>query len=315
LTTGERDPSVTDGRTAPDGLAHLGSLVTEQIDPRRRHLETLSTTELVEAMNDADSEVPRAVRAALPAIVAAIDAAAPRLERGGRLIYAGAGTSGRLAVLDAAECPPTFRTDPEQVQAIIAGGDAAIRQATEGAEDDVAAGAAALTARGVTAEDVVVGLSASGRTPFVLGAIAAATEQGALTAGIMCNPGVALARAVQYPIEVVVGPEVLTGSTRLKAGTAQKLVLNMLSTILMVRLGKTYGSLMVDMNASNDKLVGRAQRIVSTITGADPIRAEQALQQADGEVKTAVVSLAKSVPADRARALLAQAGGHLERVL
>jgi N-acetylmuramic acid 6-phosphate etherase len=306
---------VNDGVTTGTGLAHLGALVTEQIDPRRRQLEALSTIELAAAMNDADAEVPLAVQAALPAVVAAIDAAVPRLERGGRLIYVGAGTSGRLAVLDAAECPPTFRTDPEQVQAVIAGGDSAIRNASEGAEDDFEAGAAALRDRRVGPDDVVVGLSASGRTPYVLGAVAAATTAGALTAGIMCNRGVALARAVQHPIEVVVGPEVLTGSTRLKAGTAQKLVLNMMSTIIMVRLGKTYGSLMVDLKATNEKLVARAQRIVSTITGAEETVAAQALQLAGGEVKTAVVMMAKSLPADAARALVEQAGGHLDAVL
>jgi N-acetylmuramic acid 6-phosphate etherase len=306
---------VNDGVTTGNGLAHLGALVTEQIDPRRRQLEALSTIELAAAMNDADAEVPRAVQAALPAVVAAIDAAVPRLERGGRLIYVGAGTSGRLAVLDAAECPPTFRTDPEQVQAVIAGGDSAIRNAAEGAEDDFEAGAAALRERRVGPDDVVVGLSASGRTPYVLGAVAAATAAGALTAGIMCNRDVALAHAVQHPIEVVVGPEVLTGSTRLKAGTAQKLVLNMMSTIIMVRLGKTYGSLMVDLKATNEKLVGRAQRIVSTITGVEETVAVQALQGAGGEVKTAVVMIAKSLPADAARALVERAGGHLDAVL
>ncbi|HEX3812577.1 MAG TPA: N-acetylmuramic acid 6-phosphate etherase [Mycobacteriales bacterium] len=306
---------MNDGVTTGNGLAHLGALVTEQIDPRRRQLEALSTIELAAAMNDADAEVPRAVQAALPAVVAAIDAAVPRLERGGRLIYVGAGTSGRLAVLDAAECPPTFRTDPEQVQAVIAGGDSAIRNAAEGAEDDFEAGAAALRERRVGPDDVVVGLSASGRTPYVLGAVAAATAAGALTAGIMCNRDVALAHAVQHPIEVVVGPEVLTGSTRLKAGTAQKLVLNMMSTIIMVRLGKTYGSLMVDLKATNEKLVGRAQRIVSTITGVEETVAAQALQGAGGEVKTAVVMIAKSLPADAARALVERAGGHLDAVL
>ena len=315
MVAAEREDFVNDGVTTAGGLAALGALVTEQIDPRRRQLEALDTTELATAMNDADSEVPLAVRAALPSIVAAIDAAVPRLERGGRLIYAGAGTSGRLAVLDAAECPPTFRTDPEQVQAVIAGGDSAIRNASEGAEDDFEAGAAALRERRVGPDDVVVGLSASGRTPYVLGAVAAAAEAGALTAGVMCNRDVALARAVQHPIEVVVGPEVLTGSTRLKAGTAQKLVLNMMSTILMVRLGKTYGSLMVDLKATNEKLVARAQRIVVTITGADEIVAAQALQQSGGEVKTAVVMIVKALPADAARALVERAGGHLDAVL
>jgi len=296
-----------------DGLAHLDALVTEQHSPRNGLAESLSTAELAEAMNNADTEVPRAVRATIPAIVAAIDEAVPRLERGGRLIYVGAGSSGRLAVLDAAECPPTFRTDPAQVQAIIAGGDRAIRTASEGAEDDFAAGAAELPAVGP--DDVVVGLSASGRTPYVLGAISAATEAGALTVGIMCNRGVALATAVNHPIEVVVGPEVLAGSTRLKAGTAQKLVLNMLSTIIMVRLGKTYGSLMVDMKATNGKLQARAVRIITTITGVDSDQAAAALRESDGEVKTAVVMLTKSVPAPTARALVEQADGHLERVL
>ena len=306
---------MNDAVSSPDELAELDSLVTEQRDPRDRHLETLSTTELAEAMNDADAEVPTAVRAALPAVVAAIDAAAPRLQRGGRLIYAGAGTSGRLAVLDAAECPPTFGTDPALVQALIAGGDVALREAVEGAEDDFEAGYAALEKRTVGADDVVIGLSASGRTPYVLGALKSATERGALTVSILCNRDVALSAAAEYPIEVVVGPEVLTGSTRLKAGTAQKLILNMISTILMVRLGKTYGSLMVDLKATNYKLVVRAERIVTTITGVEPAAARATLREADGEVKTAVVMIAKSVPAATARALIAAAGGHLERVL
>lgn len=294
-------------------MAHLGSLVTEQQDPRYGRLETLSTTELAAAMNDADTEVPRAVRAVVPAIAAAIDDIVPRLERGGRLIYVGAGTSGRLAVLDAAECPPTFRTDPEQVQAIIAGGETAIRSAIEGAEDDYAAGAAALPT--LRPNDVVVGLSASGRTPYVVGAVTSAAEQGVLTVGIMCNKGVALAEAVAHPIEVVVGPEVLTGSTRLKAGTAQKLVLNMISTIVMVRLGKTYGNLMVDLKATNDKLLARAVRIITGITAADPEVAAKALADAGGEVKTAVVMIAKSMQPAEARAVVDDAGGHLDRII
>lgn len=297
----------------PDGLAHLGSLVTEQQDPRYGRLETLDTIELAAAMNDADTEVPRAVRAVIPAIAAAIEDIVPRMERGGRLIYVGAGTSGRLAVLDAAECPPTFRSDPEQVQAIIAGGETAIRSAIEGAEDDFPAGAATLPRVGPN--DVVVGLSASGRTPYVLGAVTAAAEQGALTVGIMCNKGVALSQAVTHPIEIVVGPEVLTGSTRLKAGTAQKLVLNMISTIVMVRLGKTYGNLMVDLKATNDKLQARAVRIITAITEAAPDVAAQALADAGGEVKTAVVMIAKSLEPAEARALVDNANGHLDRII
>ncbi|WP_404311574.1 N-acetylmuramic acid 6-phosphate etherase [Agrococcus terreus] len=293
----------------------LDSLTTEAMDPRFADLDTLEIGELAALMNEADAEVPRAVRAALPQIVPALEAASERMLSGGRLVYVGAGTPGRIGVLDASECPPTFSSPPEQVFAIIAGGPAAIVDAVEGAEDDAAAGAAAMDAASIGPLDTVVGIASSGRTPFVVGAVRRARELGALAIGLSCNAGTELSRVAAHGIEVVVGPEVITGSTRLKAGTAQKLVLNMFSTIVMVRLGKTYGSLMVDVHASNDKLRERAVRIVRAIAHVDRAAAVDALQAAGQSVKVAVVMLARGLGADDARAVLATAGGRLRAVL
>lgn len=293
----------------------LAQLVTEEADPRYRDLDRMSILEIAQRMNDADTEVPAAVGRALPSIAEAVEAIVPRMQAGGRLLYVGAGTSGRLAVLDAAECPPTFNTPPEQVQAIIAGGAAAITGPVEGAEDDVDAGAVAVAERSVTSGDVVVGVAASGRTPFVLGAVAEAHRRGALTVGVSCNTATPLSARVDRPIEVPVGPEVVAGSTRLRAGTAQKLVLNMISTITMVRLGKTYGNLMVDLQASNSKLVARVVRMITEITGVAPDAAEAALEEAGRDVKTAVLILECGVDAAEARALLATARGRLADAL
>lgn len=293
----------------------LDSLTTEAMDPRFADLDTLEIGELAALMNEADAEVPRAVRAALPQIVPALEAASERMLAGGRLVYVGAGTPGRIGVLDASECPPTFSSPPEQVFAIIAGGPAAIVDAVEGAEDDAEAGAAAMDAAAIGPLDTVVGIASSGRTPFVVGAVRRAGELGALAIGLSCNAGTELSSVAAHGIEVIVGPEVITGSTRLKAGTAQKLVLNMFSTIVMVRLGKTYGSLMVDVHASNDKLRERAVRIVRAIAHVDRVSAVDALQAAGQSVKVAVVMLVRGLGADDARAVLATAGGRLRAVL
>ncbi|MFC6074237.1 N-acetylmuramic acid 6-phosphate etherase [Microbispora bryophytorum] len=230
---------------------------------------------------------------------------------GGRLLYVGAGTSGRLAVLDASECPPTFGTHPDLVQGIIAGGEAALVRSVEGAEDDAEAGAAVIRGKHVGPLDSVVGISASGRAPYVVAAVEQARRLGALTVGLACNTGTPLARAADHAVEVIVGPEVVTGSTRLKAGTAQKLVLNMISTITMIRSGRTYGNFMVDVVPSNSKLVDRAARIVSDITGTQVPRAREVLESAGRDVKTAVVMIERGVGADDARALLAAHGNRL----
>src|SRR5690606_30624724 len=250
-----------------------------------------------------------------PAISDAIDAIADRMDQGGRLLYVGAGTSGRLAVLDASECPPTFGTDPELVQGIIAGGREALTRSVEGAEDDADAGAAALAELEVGPLDSVVGVSASGRAPFVLGALAEAGRREALTVSLSCNEDAPLSAAAQHPIEVVVGPEVVTGSTRLKAGTAQKLVLNMISTISMVRLGRTYGNKMIEMSAMNSKLASRAVRMVRDITGAGPEEAGRALAEAGGQAKVAVLMIRHNLDAEGARALLRSHGGRLSDAL
>ena len=293
----------------------LQALTTEAIDPRYGDLDLLTTAQMVSAMNNAEAEVPRAVKRVIPEITAAVDAISSGLARGGRLIYVGAGTPGRLGVLDASECPPTFSTPPEMVHGIIAGGKEALTAAIEGVEDDFEAGFNEIMALNVTESDTVVGITASGRTPFVIGAIAAATARGATTAGISCNHGAELSTHVSHPIEVVVGPEVLTGSTRLKAGSAQKQVLNMLSTLSMVRIGKTYGNLMVDVSATNLKLEIRAHNLVVRITGVTPERAAAALTASGGDVKTAIVCVVRDLDPETARELLAANAGNLRSVI
>ncbi len=293
----------------------LPELSTEQSDPRYSQIDRLPTEQIARLMNQADAAVPAAVATAVPAISAAIDAIAARMAEGGRLLYVGAGTSGRLAVLDASECPPTFGTDPSLVQGVIAGGPDALTRSVEGAEDDPEAGAAALKDLEVGPLDSVVGVSASGRAPFVLGALAEATARGALTVGLSCNAGAPLSAAAEHAIEVVVGPEVVTGSTRLKAGTAQKLVLNMISTISMVKLGRTYGNQMIEMSAMNSKLAGRALRMVRDITGADQETARAALEAAGGQAKIAVLMIQHGLDAEAARALLESHGERLSDAL
>lgn len=293
----------------------LSTLTTESVDPRYSALDTLDVAALATAMNEAEAEVPVAVRAALPQITVAIEQIVDRLRAGGRLLYVGAGTPGRLGVLDASECPPTFSTDPETVQGVIAGGPAAVRDAVEGAEDDTTAGAGIVDDRSITAADAVVGLTASGRTPYVLAAIEAARAAGALTVGLSCNAGAELSAVAELAIEVVVGPEIVSGSTRLKAGSAQKQVLNMISTVSMVRLGKTYGNLMVDVAATNAKLRVRARRLVEQIAVTDPQTAEAALAASGGHVKVAAVMLVRSVDRPTAERWLDDADGRLRPVL
>ncbi|EFL16626.1 N-acetylmuramic acid 6-phosphate etherase [Streptomyces sp. C] len=302
--------------TAYAGLrAQLDTLTTEAFRPELAEIDRLPTLEIVRTMNAEDATVPAAVAAQLEPIAAAVDAIAERMARGGRLVYAGAGTAGRLGVLDASECPPTFNTDPAQVVGLIAGGPGAMVRAVEGAEDSRDLAAADLAALGLTREDTVVGVSASGRTPYAVGAVEYARTCGALTVGLSCNAGSALAAAAEHGIEVVVGPELLTGSTRLKAGTAQKLVLNLISTVTMIRLGKTYGNLMVDVRATNEKLRARARRIVALATGAPDEEIEAALAATGGEVKDAVLVVLGGVDGPGAARLLAASGGHLREAL
>ena len=293
---------------ADTGLERMDEMLTEQADPRYANIDRASVAELAMLMNDADSSVPAAIRTAMPQIVPAIEAVAGRLARGGRLVYVGAGTAGRIGVLDASECPPTFGTPPDLVVGIIAGGQAAMFAAQEGAEDDAAAGAAVIEELGIGARDAVVGIAASGRTPYVIAALRAARARGAATIALSCNVDTPLSREAELPIEVPVGPEVLAGSTRLKAGTAQKLVLNMISTIAMVRLGKTWGNLMVDLRATNAKLRERAIRIVQAVTKADRQTAEAALREADWEVKPAILIIERGVDVDEARRRLSEHG-------
>lgn len=295
--------------------AQLDTLTTEAFRPELADIDRLPTLEIARVMNVEDATVPAAVAGRLPQIAAAVDGIAARMARGGRLVYAGAGTAGRLGVLDASECPPTFNTDPEQVVGLIAGGPTAMVKAVEGAEDSAELAAADLTALGLTTDDSVIGISASGRTPYAIGAVEFARSRGALTVGLSCNAGSALAAAAEHGIEVVVGPELLTGSTRLKAGTAQKLVLNLISTVTMIRLGKTYGNLMVDVRASNEKLRARSRRIVTLATGAPDAEIEAALTATDGEVKNAILVILGGVDGPTAAALLAASGGHLRAAL
>jgi N-acetylmuramic acid 6-phosphate etherase len=286
-----------------------GQPVTEDHVSGRSDLDLRSTLDLVELINEEDAGVPAAVRGAASPLAAAIDAIAERLESGGRLIYVGAGSSGRLAAVDAAECGPTFGVPPEQVVVLVAGGVAALAVAQEEAEDDEVAGARDVEAANVQECDAVVLLSASGGTPYVAGAARAATRAGALTVALVCAHESELGQLAEHEVAVVVGPEVIAGSTRMKAGTAQKLLLNTISTVTMVRLGKTFGNLMVDVVASNAKLRNRARSAVVIATGAAEAEVEAALESSEGDVKVAIVSLLTGLSAADARARLAAAGG------
>lgn len=293
----------------------LDSLTTEAIDPRHDHLDTYSTTELVQAMAAEEALVPAAVERAGPQIVEAVDAIVERMRRGGRLIYCGAGTAGRMGVLDASECPPTFGTDPSLVIGIIAGGYGAIRHAIEDAEDDTEAGARDLEALVLSDVDTVVGLSASGRTPYVVSALEFARELGVLTIAVACNRGSDTGRVAELKIDVVVGPELITGSTRLKSGSAQKLVCNALSTLTMIRLGKTYGNLMVNMQATNEKLRARAERTIMLAAGVDGATAAEALTNADNSLKEAILMLRTGLELVAARQLLEEHHGFLRQAI
>jgi N-acetylmuramic acid 6-phosphate etherase len=288
---------------------------TEQPNPQSRSIDQMPTLDMLRIINRQDQTVALAVEAALPQITTAVEAIAGRLQQSGRLIYVGAGTSGRLAVLDAAECPPTYGVPPDLVQAVMAGGTGALTGAMEGAEDDRAAARADLVARSITARDAVVGVTASGRTLYVLEAIAYARQVGAFTAGISCNVPAPLLEAVHAPIGVVVGEEVIAGSTRMKAGTAQKMILNMISTSVMIKLGKVYDNLMVDMQVTNQKLLRRAIQLIMRLTEVDETTAAALLARAENRVKTAVVMQRLNVSLEEARALLAESDGRLRDVI
>ena len=296
-----------------EGATGLEGLVTES---RREDVDysVRSTRELVELMNREDASVPAAVGSVAGKLSTAIDAIVERLRSGGRLIYVGAGSSGAIAALDADECEATFSTEPGQVVALVAG-TGLTGAAREAAEDDLTAGAGAVEELGVSDRDAVVGVSASGRTPYVLAALERARAAGAVTVGVVSAHGSELSPVVDHELAVVVGPEVIAGSTRLKAGTAQKLVLNTISTVAMIRLGKTYGDLMVDVRASNAKLAARARRIVRVATGVSEDEADTALAAADGSAKVAVVALLEEITADEARARLERAGGDIGSAL
>ncbi len=297
------------------GHLDLEKLGTEARNARSAALDAMSTLQLVTAMNAEDLGVAGAVQQALPEIAAAVDAVAERMRAGGRLIYVGAGTSGRLGVLDAAECPPTFSAHPGQVIGLIAGGERALLKAVEGAEDDPQLAANDLRSLGLTAADVIVGVAASGRTPYVLGALEEARSRRALTVALTMNPGSVVAQGCDHAIELATGAEVLTGSTRLKAGTATKMVLNMISTGAFVRLNKVYENLMVDVKATNEKLRARSVRIVAQACRCEHVVAQRALERADGQVKVAIVARLRDVGAQRAAALLERHGGSVRAAL
>jgi N-acetylmuramic acid 6-phosphate etherase len=293
----------------------LERLLTEQPNPASASFDTLASEDVLRIMNAEDRKVADAVGLEVPAIARAVDAAVAAIEKGGRLFYIGAGTSGRLGVLDASECPPTFSVPPELVQGIMAGGERALTRASETSEDDPNAGARDLHAHGFTANDVLVGITASGRTPYVLGAIAEAKRVGAVTVGVSCSPDSELARAVSIAISPLVGPEVVAGSTRLKAGTAQKLVLNMLSTGTFVRLGYVYGNLMVNVQPTNVKLVDRARRIVSHAVGVPYERAGELLAASGNSVRVAILMGKTGIGREAAERRLAAAAGKISKAL
>jgi N-acetylmuramic acid 6-phosphate etherase len=295
-----------------DMLEHL---TTEASNPASERLDSLSPQEIVSLINSEDAKIAEAVGQQADAIAKAIEVIANRLQHGGRLVYIGAGTSGRLGVLDAAECPPTFNSDPAQVVGIIAGGPGALLRAVEGAEDSPDLATQDLKNIDLCSHDVLVGIATSGRTPYVLGALDYARSQGAYTIGLCCNRDAAINARADLSIAPIVGPEILSGSTRMKAGTATKMVLNMLSTGAMVRLGKIYGNLMVDLQATNTKLAERSKRIVCKITVIPPERAEVLLQQCNGELKTAIVSYRLDLEPEQARLRLNNARGHLRKAL
>jgi N-acetylmuramic acid 6-phosphate etherase len=293
----------------------LEHLLTEQANPASEGIDVLATEQVLCIINNEDRKVAEAVSRELPAIARAVDAIVHAFEKGGRLFYIGAGTSGRLGVLDAAECPPTFNVPPEIVQGIIAGGEAALSRATETSEDDSSIGAHDLIGRGFVERDVLAGIAASGRTPYVLGAIAEANRMGALTIGISCTPDSELSRAVKLPITLLVGPEIVAGSTRMKAGTATKMVLNMLTTASFIRLGYVFGNLMVNVQPKNSKLADRARRIIAMAAGVSYDRAGELLAAAGNSVRTAIVMARAGVDRPEAERRLARVGGRVSESL
>jgi len=294
-------------------IAELGHLVSEARNPDTMQIDLMSTSQILSAMNAEDHKVPEAVRKVLPEIAVAVDRIVEAFKAGGRLIYMGAGTSGRLGVLDASECPPTFGVPEGMVIGLIAGGERALRHPIEGAEDDRDEGRRDLESIALEARDVVVGIAVSGRTPYVIGGLDYAAEVGATTVALSCNPDSAIARLAEIAISPVVGPEALTGSTRLKSGTAQKLVLNMLTTASMIRMGKTYENLMVDLSVSNQKLAARATRILVEVAGCSAEAAEQFLAQSNNSVKLALLMALTGMDKDAAETALHRADGFLRR--
>ena len=296
-------------------LQTLSTLITEQRNPNSMHVDSLSALEIVQLMNEEDKQVPLAIEKCLPQIAQAVECIVAAFQQGGRLVYIGAGTSGRLGVLDASECPPTFGVSPEMVKGIIAGGERALRHPIEGAEDSKAQAVVDLQTIHFSSKDVLVGIAASGRTPYVIGALEYAKSLGSVTVSIASNPNSVMANIVDIAIDTVVGPEVLTGSSRLKSGTAQKLVLNMLTTASMILMGKCYQNLMVDVQASNEKLKARAIRIVTQATDCDKALAEETLKQADQNAKLAIMMILSGLDRAQAEALLEKHQGKLQLAL
>ncbi|QUH18828.1 N-acetylmuramic acid 6-phosphate etherase [Alkaliphilus sp. B6464] len=294
---------------------NLSKLITEGRNPNTMNIDCVSTDEMIKMINEEDKKVALAVENEISNIARAVDAIAEKLKEGGRLIYMGAGTSGRIGILDASECPPTYGTDPSMVQGLIAGGQSAILKAVEGAEDDGVRGVQDLKDINFNIKDVVVGIAASGRTPYVVAALEYANDIGAITIAVSCNPNSDLAEASQISIAPIVGPEVVTGSTRMKAATAQKMVLNMLSTGAMIKLGKVYQNLMVDMQASNLKLVERAIRIVTQATAISREEAEEVLQNTEYDVKLAILMIESKLSKEDARKLLDVNHGYIRKAL
>ncbi|MCY8000469.1 N-acetylmuramic acid 6-phosphate etherase [Bacillus haynesii] len=295
--------------------SHLSSLTTERRNERSKRIHQAETIDMLKIMNDEDKTVAEAVQEVLPDVKTAVDYAVGSLKKGGRIIYIGAGTSGRLGVLDAAECPPTFSISPESVIGIMAGGEQALFKAVEGAEDHEAFGRRDLEAVNLSNNDTVIGIAASGRTPYVLGALKYAKETGAKTVALTCNENSAISRAADHSIEVVVGPEVIAGSTRMKAATSHKMILNMISTAAMINMGKVYENLMVDVKVSNNKLKERAIRIIQTVTGVPKEMAAQALEKSNNQVKTAIIMLKINKDAAAAEKLLEKSEGDIEKAL
>ena len=296
-------------------LQTLSTLITEQRNPNSMHVDSLSALEIVRLMNEEDKQVPVAIEKCLPQIAQAVECIVAAFQQGGRLVYIGAGTSGRLGVLDASECPPTFGVSPEMVKGIIAGGERALRHPIEGAEDSKTHAVVDLQTIQFSSKDVLVGIAASGRTPYVIGALEYAKSLGSVTVSIASNPNSAMANIVDIAIDTVVGPEVLTGSSRLKSGTAQKLVLNMLTTASMILMGKCYQNLMVDVQASNEKLKARAIHIVMQATDCDKALAEETLKQADQNAKLAIMMILSGLDRAQAEALLEKHQGKLQLAL